>query len=204
MTTLKTKQVEFLKDYTLMQIEDDVKIQLDELRKGDEWKAAIEAGKKDANILKGAEDQKSYYTKKNKLFELNQEVEEICKDSELSDYTLAYKYGNGNVDRAYLTPFTEKDIEKTVTDYINNRVENYALKQTNIPSHWNSRWDRVGNHIRTEIDARLSVTNLDNFDAIVDGTLSHFDIDAIVQAIRDDRKNESCDECVEEACCKSC
>jgi len=196
MTTLKTKQVQFLKDYTLMRINDQVNDQLKALRKSDEWNKAIEEGEKDAKILKDIEERKQDYLNRNKLFDLNEQVIALGKDlnSGNNKHFIGYNYGNVELEEAWIEKVSDEDIEKRLASTLKTRAENYAYNKTGYVYSWNCRWNDRGEKIHKEIDARLSVSNLDNFDAIVEGMLSHFNIDEIVQTITEDNK-ECNDEC---------
>lgn len=181
MTTLNTEQVQFLSEYAIMQIDIEVENKLKALRKTDEWKEAIEKGKKDKDVLKRVEDYKKRLEDTNKLFKIENDLKTLNSDlhiTQLNDY-------NKSFDKVHFSEQT--DIEKTINEYLEEKATYYAKELTGYYTSWHSLPYRK---VREEIKGRLSVTNVGNFDEIVDSMIERFDIDSLVKEYVEYSKTE--------------
>jgi len=198
MTTLKTKQAEFLNSYIMMLITDDVTDKLKALRETDEWKQAIEDGKKDEKILESIEEDRKNYETKNKIKELKTQVEELSKDIKYDRYTIAWinpdedccRLNDARLEEAQIITFDEEYITKRVAEELDHLASKYAIEKTGFVQNFTS-WSHPYDKILKQVEARLSVTSLANFDDIVEGTLSHIDTDEIVQQVIEHNKSTS-------------
>ena len=173
MTTLNVEQTEFLHNYTMMVLENDINEQLSLLRESDEFKEAIEEGKTDEDVLAKIEKLKEILEKENKLVEIKKNLIENFDEK----YTIAYNR-DYELDEAYIKS-DETDIDKVLEKELNKLVEQYATDKTGYFENSQSGINLYD--IKTEVRARLSVNPLGNFDDIVDSMLGQFDTTEIVE-----------------------
>ena len=178
MTTLNVEQTEFLHNYTMMVLENDINEQLSLLRESDEFKEAIEEGKTDKDILIKIEKLKEDLKKANELIEIKKNLIEnfdgkytIALSHNNRDYDLDEAYINLNKADIDIDKVLEKEIEYKALEYATDKTGYFKNSQSGI-----SFYD-----IRTEVKARLSVSLLGNFDDIVDSILGQFDTIEIVE-----------------------
>ena len=176
MTTLNVEQTEFLHNYTMMVLENDINEQLSLLRESDEFKEAIEEGKTDKDILIKIEKLKEDLKKANELIEIKKNLIENFDGK----YTIALSHNNRDydLDEAYIN-LNKVDIDKALEKEIECKALEYATDKTGYFKNSQSRISFYD--IRTEVKARLSVSLLGNFDDIVDSILGQFDTIEIVE-----------------------
>ena len=184
MTTLDKKQVKFLSGYATMLIEDDIESKVKALRETDEWKDAVEEGKKDKEVLvavgtyhKQLNDEQSAYTLSQELKGLNENLK-IAEDSPFRDGLRSVTFKNR----------TDEAIQELVDSQLVFSSTTYARKKTGFISFTSTPWSTI-NKVEKEMNARLSVTAEDDFDTIVDSLISKFDTQKLVDAIVENNKD---------------
>ena len=180
--TLNIKQSQFLTGYVMMELQNEVTDKLKELRETDEWSKAIKEGRQDATVLKRIQERKENYEKNIKLNELKQQIEALGK------YTVAHNDTGRDYDLEKVCLCIPEDIDKSVSEYTENVVISYAENKTGFIQYF-CTWCNEYNKLHTEVRARLAITNLNNFDEIVEATIARFDTDEIVQNLVDNAKN---------------
>lgn len=197
MTTLKNKQSGFLANYSMMLITDKVNEKLTAFRKGDEWKNALEEGKKSKKNLDKVEEERKHLTHLVKLDDIRKQIKELD-----SNYVLAYK-ATWNNSLEHASFYTPDDIEKNCKELLNNLAENDAVKATGCRERahaWHTPLDKV----QTEIRARLSIEPNGNFDEIVDTLVNRFDIEKLFQELLEANKDNSDTDVEDGPMCDSC
>ena len=196
MATLNTKQSQFLTDYTMMLLTDEINEKLEALRETDEWKNAIEEGKKDKEILASVGKFQVRLEDSNRITELNKELQNL-NEKHNWEYLVATTTWDGGLREPSHSTMDESEIKNRVEEVLDTRVLQYALAKTGFVKYIDS-WGKPYNDLQTEVRARLAITNLGNFDEIVEGVLSRFDTDKVVQVIVDRNKDISEDQSVQE------
>ena len=177
--TLTKEQTNFLSDYTYFQVENEVNTKLKELRESDEWKEAVEEGKQDEKVLKLVDEHKKYIERDTKLLDIHTQLREIDPN-----YCIAYNECD-YLDEVF--PYVPKDktFEERVEEYKNARAIDYAINKTGFVSSVN-KYDLK--EVYNEIEARISLEPIANFDNIVDRISSKFEIQDIVNKVVAKRK----------------
>jgi hypothetical protein len=186
-----------------MEIKNEVDNKLKILRETEEWAKAVETAKQDPDIIESGEKQRKRLEESKQFKELQTQVEDLSAKSENFSYTLAWDNGREyDLEKAYFSD-TTVDIDKVVSELIERRAINHAKNKTGFIDTF-YLWTDAYNELNTEVKARLSITNLDNFDEIVEATCVRFDTDEIVQQLVDNSKDQNLDSnepCADGNCC---
>ena len=191
MSTLTNKQSSFLTDYSMMVIVDEVNEKLDAFLETDEWKNAVEEGKKDEKVLEKVEKERTRLNNLVKANELKKQVKELAEELEIP-YVLGFTNSWDNT-ISLANPFMPTDVEGSVEKELECESERYARNKT---GHINKvyQWSTPMEKVHTEVRSRMSVEPQGNFDEITDNIISLFDTEELFQKVLEHNKrdNDNC------------
>ena len=189
MTTLSNKQSQFLTNYSMLILTEDVDNKLKALKETDEWKNAIDEAKKDQKNLDDVEKEKKRLNAYVRFNKIKKELEILSEITDTS-YVLAYLSAWDNNSLQKGNPFNPTNIDERLEDMLNNQAERDARNKTGFVTHFSS-YGSIYGKLYAEIRSRLSITNISDFDEISEAIVSKFNTDELVKQIVEDNKSEN-------------